>query len=307
VIRVEGTAVLRRSLVGGFAVVMLVGAPLAAQRQRPLSPLPSDGLRVAPFFDGWYENPDGTIALSFGYSNLNRSEVVEIPLGPDNFIQPKEYDGRQPTSFPPVVPTAGGDGSGAPSSGDRRQRERGVFTVTVPAGFRGDVVWTLRYQGQTYSVPGRARVGAYRLQWPMAMGSVPPLLRFSPTGPSGRGPMGIQADPQRITVGAPLSLAVWTSDDSEREKEPVPIKQKAGEKAAINVSWSKHSGPGDVVFTPPRTPIAELQGSATTSAVFKQPGEYVVRVRADNFGRVDTSPGNQCCWTNGYVRVTVTP
>jgi hypothetical protein len=262
---------------------------------------------VAPFFDGWYENPDGTIALSFGYSNLNRSEVVEIPLGPDNFIQPKEYDGRQPTSFPPVVPTAGGDGSGAPSSGDRRQRERGVFTVTVPAGFRGDVVWTLRYQGQTYSVPGRARVGAYRLQWPMAMGSVPPLLRFSPTGPSGRGPMGIQADPQRITVGAPLSLAVWTSDDSEREKEPVPIKQKAGEKAAINVSWSKHSGPGDVVFTPPRTPIAELQGSATTSAVFKQPGEYVVRVRADNFGRVDTSPGNQCCWTNGYVRVTVTP
>jgi hypothetical protein len=287
---------------------MLVGSsPSTAQRQRPLTPLPADGLRVAPFFDGWYENPDGTITLSFGYSNLNRTDVVEIPLGSDNFIQPKEYDGRQPTSFPPVVPTAGGDGSGAPTGGDRRQRERGVFTVTVPAGFRGDVVWTLRYQGQTYSVPGRARVGAYRLQWPMAMGSVPPLLRFSPTGQSGRGPMGIQADPQRIPVGAPLSLAVWTNDDSEREPEPVPIKQRAGEKAAINVSWSKHSGPGDVVFTPPRTPIAELQGTATTSAVFTQPGEYVIRVRVDNFGRVDTSPGNQCCWTNGYVRVTVTP
>jgi hypothetical protein len=300
--------VLRQSLVVSVAIVMLVGSsPSTAQRQRPLTPLPADGLRVAPFFDGWYENPDGTITLSFGYSNLNRTDVVEIPLGSDNFIQPKEYDGRQPTSFPPVVPTAGGDGSGAPTGGDRRQRERGVFTVTVPAGFRGDVVWTLRYQGQTYSVPGRARVGAYRLQWPMAMGSVPPLLRFSPTGQSGRGPMGIQADPQRIPVGAPLSLAVWTNDDSEREPEPVPIKQRAGEKAAINVSWSKHSGPGDVVFTPPRTPIAELQGTATTSAVFKQPGEYVIRVRVDNFGRVDTSPGNQCCWTNGYVRVTVTP
>ncbi|HZM94242.1 MAG TPA: hypothetical protein VFB92_12505 [Vicinamibacterales bacterium] len=299
---------LRQSLVVSVAIVMLVGSsPSTAQRQRPLTPLPADGLRVAPFFDGWYENPDGTITLSFGYSNLNRTDVVEIPLGSDNFIQPKEYDGRQPTSFPPVVPTAGGDGSGAPTGGDRRQRERGVFTVTVPAGFRGDVVWTLRYQGQTYSVPGRARVGAYRLQWPMAMGSVPPLLRFSPTGQSGRGPMGIQADPQRIPVGAPLSLAVWTNDDSEREPEPVPIKQRAGEKAAINVSWSKHSGPGDVVFTPPRTPIAELQGTATTSAVFKQPGEYVIRVRVDNFGRVDTSPGNQCCWTNGYVRVTVTP
>jgi hypothetical protein len=300
--------VLRRSLVGSLAMmVLVVSSQLAAQRQRPLSPLPPDGLRVAPFFDGWYENPDGTISLSFGYSNLNRSELVEIPLGPDNFIQPKEYDGRQPTSFPPVAPTAGGDGSGAPSSSDRRQRERGVFTIAVPAGFKGDVIWTLRYQGQTYSVPGRARIGAYRLQWPMAMGSVPPLLRFSPAGQAGRGPMGIQADPQRVTVGAALSLAVWTNDDSEREKEPVPVKQRAAEKAAINVSWYKHSGPGDVVFTPPRTPIAELQGTATTSAVFKQPGDYVIRVRADNFGRVDTSPGNQCCWTNGYVRVSVTP
>jgi hypothetical protein len=297
--------VLTRSLVGGLALVTLIGAQVAAQRQRPLSPLPSEGLRVAPFFDGWYENPDGTISLSFGYSNLNRTEVIEIPLGPDNSIQPKEYDGRQPTSFPPVVPTAGGDGSGAPDGG-RRQRERGVFTVTVPAGFRGDVVWTLRYQGQTYSVPGRARTSAYRLQWPMAMGSVPPLLRFSPTGASGRGPMGIQADPQRISVGAPLSLTVWATDDSTREKEPVPIKQRAA-KAAINVSWFKHSGPGTVAFTPPTNPIPELQGTAATSAVFKEPGEYVIRVRADNFGRLDTSPGNQCCWTNGYVRVTVTP
>jgi hypothetical protein len=299
--------VLRRSVVASLAIVAFIGTSGAAQRQRPLSPLPSEGLRVAPFFDGWYENPDGTIALSFGYSNLNKSDVVEIPLGPDNFIQPKEYDGRQPTSFPPVLPTAGGDGSGAPSSGDRRQRERGVFTVNVPAGFRGDVVWTLRYQGQTYSVPGRARVAAYRLQWPMAMGSVPPLLRFSATGPTGRGPVGTQADPQRVAVGAPLSLTVSTNDDSVREKEPVPVKQRAGERAAINVSWYKHSGPGEVVFTPARTPIAELQGTATTSAVFKQPGEYVIRVRADNFGRVDTSPGNQCCWTNGFVRVTVTP
>src|SRR5688572_13101401 len=92
--RVEGMAVLKRSLVGVVAIVTLIGfPPLSAQRQRPLTPLPSDGLRVAPFFDGWYENPDGTIALSFGYSNLNKNQLVEIPLGPDNFIQPKEYDG----------------------------------------------------------------------------------------------------------------------------------------------------------------------------------------------------------------------
>lgn len=297
---------LRQSLVGGLALVMLVGVHVAAQRQRPLSPLPSDGLRVAPFFDGWYQNPDGTTALSFGYSNLNRNDLVEIPLGPDNFIQPKEYDGRQPTSFPPVVPTATGDGSGAPAA-SRRERERGVFTVTVPAGFRGDVVWTLRYLGQAYSVPGRARVGAYQLRWPMAMGSVPPLLRFTPTGPDGRGPAGLQGEPQRVSVGAPLPLTVWLNDDSEREPDPVTVKPRGGARPAVNVGWFKHSGPGAVVFTPLRTPVAELKGTATTSAVFQQPGEYVVRVRADNFGRLDTSPGNQCCWTNAFVTVTVTP
>ena len=52
--------------------------------------------------------------------------------------------------------------------------------------------------------------------------------------------------------------------------------------------------------------IAELQGTATTSATFKQAGEYVIRVRTDNFGRLDSVPGDQCCWTNGYVKVTVT-
>jgi hypothetical protein len=301
----EEASVVGRWLVGGLAIAMFIGsALLGAQRQRPLSPLPPGGLRVAPFFDGWYENPDGTSTLSFGYSNLNREEVVEIPLGPDNFIEPKEYDGRQATSFPPAVPDSRDGGGGR---GDRRERERGVFTVTVPAGFRGDVVWTLRNRGQIFSVPGRAKIGAYQLRWPMAMGSVPPLLRFKPNGPAGRGPAGIQADPVQTSVGAPLSLTIWITDDSVREKDPVPIKQREAAKAAMNVTWYKHSGPGPVVFSQRKEPIAQTEGTATTSATFTQAGEYVIRVRADNFGRLDTSPGNQCCWTNGYVKVTVTP
>ena len=75
----------------------------------------------------------------------------------------------------------------------------------------------------------------------------------------------------------------------------------------MNVTWYKHSGPGPVVFSTAKEPIAQLTGTATTSATFKQPGEYVIRVRADNFGRLDTSAGNQCCWTNGYIKVTVKP
>ena len=55
----EGTAVFGRLLVGGLAAAMLIGPPsLGAQLQRPLTPLPPNGLRVAPFFDGWYPNTD---------------------------------------------------------------------------------------------------------------------------------------------------------------------------------------------------------------------------------------------------------
>lgn len=200
------------------AAIGVVGAQ--APRQHPLAPTPPDGQRVAPFFDGFYENADGTFSLSFGYSNLNRDELIEIPLGPDNFVEPKEFDGRQPTSFPTVA--------GLGPTGARRDRERGVFTVTVPATFKGDVVWTLRHRGQVHKVPGRTRSGAYGLRWPMAMGSIPPTLRFAASGPTGRGPMGIESPPLQATVGTPLPLTVWLKDDSVRDAETVDLKTRSG-------------------------------------------------------------------------------
>lgn len=301
---------LARWLVSSVVFAICIGAAtVGAQRARPLSPLPAEGLGVAPFFDGWYANPDGSVTFSFGYSNLSREVVVEIPLGENNFVTPKEYDGKQPTSFPPAIPDAAVGAARRPGIPDgRRERERGVFTVTVPPTFKGDVVWTLRHRGQTFRVPARAKTSAYQLQWPMAMGSVPPLLRFSEKGQAGRGPVGIQSDPMKASVGAPLTLTVSLTDDSVREKEPIAIKERdRGARGALNVTWYKHTGPGAVTFTPAKQSLAELQGAAQASVTFAQPGEYVVRVRADNFGRIDTSAGNQCCWTNGYVKVTVTP
>lgn len=277
------------------AAIGVVGAQ--APKQWPLAPTPPDGQRVVPFFDGFYENADGSFSFSFGYSNLNATEVVEIPLGPNNFIEPKEFDGGQPTSFPPV--------SGGGPTGARRDRERGVFTVTVPPKFTGDVVWTLQHAGQRHKVPGRTKTGAYGLKWPMAMGSIPPALRFAATGPEGRGPMGIEAPALQATVGTPLPVTIWINDDSKREADTIPLKTRGPARPAVNVVWYKHSGPGPVKFDPARTGMAELAGTAATMATFAQPGAYTLRVRVDNFGRPDTSAGNQCCWTNGYVAVTV--
>lgn len=319
--------VLGRSIAAALAAAMLIGAPrLEAQLPRPLIPLPEKGLRVVPFFDGWYANPDGTISFSFGYSNLNKATVVEIPLGPDNFITPKEYDGRQPTTFGIFGPDnadGGGGGSAAsrgpavspetaaarlPSAGTgnfgrNRDRDRGVFTVTVPAGFKGDVVWTLRYAGQTFSVPARSKSISYQLSWPAAMGSTPPLIRFAEKGPAGRGPMGIDAPPLQAKVGTPIALTIWLIDDAVHDKEPIKFGR---ERPGMNVTWYKYAGPGPVVFEPQKVGFPTLTGQSTTMATFKEPGEYVVRVKADAFGYSDSSAGNQCCWTNGYQKVTVT-
>jgi hypothetical protein len=290
---VRGRSFVITVLVTAAAVVVGAQAP----KQWPLAPVPPEGQRVAPFFDGFYENPDGTITLSFGYSNFNKQGTIEIPLGPDNFIEPKQYDGRQPTSFP-VNP-------GTAPTGARRDRERGVFTVTVPATYKGDVVWTLRHAGQTHKVPGRSKTGAYGLRWPMAMGSIPPLLRFSADSAPGRGPVGVESPPLQATTGTPLSLTIWTKDDSQRDKE-IEVKERGPARPSITVNWYKHSGPpGAVTFNPQKSSLVELEGTATTAVTFAEPGTYVLRVRADNFGRPDTSAGNQCCWTNGYVRVTV--
>ncbi len=287
----------RHSLIASLVVMTTAIGVVSAQAPRPLAPVPPEGQRVAPFFDGFYENEDGSITLSFGYSNFNREETVEIPLGPNNFIEPKEYDGRQPTSFPTV--------SGLGPTGARRDRERGVFTITVPATFKGDVVWTLRHGGQTHKVTGRAKTGAYGLKWPMAMGSIPPLLRFKADGPTGRGPAGLESAPLQATTGTPLPVTIWLKDDSVRDADSIQIKERGKPRPAINVNWYKHSGPGPVTFDPPTSALMELEGSTASTITFTQPGTYVLRVRADNFGRPDTSAGNQCCWTNGYIRVTV--
>ena len=63
---------------------------------------------------------------------------------------------------------------------------------------------------------------------------------------------------------------------------------------------SSAPGPGDEVV-----PIMD-EGTTRVWATFDMPGEYVLLGQVDNFRRPDSSSGNQCCWTNGYVRVNVT-
>ena len=76
--------------------------------QNDLQLIRPTGGPVVPIFEGWYTNPNGTHQLCFGYFNTNTEEVLEIPIGRDNHVEPEEFDGLQPTHFLPVPPGAEG-------------------------------------------------------------------------------------------------------------------------------------------------------------------------------------------------------
>ena len=182
--------------------------------------------------------PDGSHALSFGYFNVNTEETLEIPPGPDNFIEPALHDGVQPTHFLPVP------------EGDRRHW--GVFTVRVPADFGdGEVIWTLRHDGRAYSVPGRIRSPHYQINGWIFPGreSSSPVLRLERDGPGAQGPAGISSGPVGAAAGEPLRLVAWTHRDGAFPDDARPILLR----------WFKHRGPGHVTFG---TPEAEVPPEA---------------------------------------------
>jgi hypothetical protein len=247
------------------------------------------GGAVIPIFEGWYRNLDGTYELSFGYFNVNTEEVIDIPLGADNALEPREFDGVQPTHFLPLP--------------DGERRRVGVFTVTVPEDWGNrDVVWTLRANGQTLSVPGRITRNEYELNGWYFPGreSASPLIRLESSGPQGRGPAGVTMGPLSTRVGEPIELSVWASRDLDLADDQRPIRLR----------WSVHQGPGDVTFTSPEAEIpvedwmSSEGGYASSRATFNEPGRYVLRVLAYNRWNEFEY---QCCWTNGYVQVMVDP
>jgi hypothetical protein len=271
-------------LVGG-ALMFASAATGQQESPRPAgggTMLEASGQTVTPVFEGWFTNPDGTVSLSFGYYSRNREEIVDIPLGPDNFVEPRQFDGRQPTHFLPQ-PRDRGPGRGL--------RYWSVFTITVPADYEGEVSWTLRNRGETFAIPGHRRLPNYEMDALRvdASGSTPPFLRLEQNGKVGFGPGGVEIGPLRATVGQPLRLDVWSTDDTD---PPVALR------------WFHHQGPGRVTFDVEEPVPQGAEGHATTLATFSAPGEYMLRVRATNDA---TEFDRYCCWTNGYVRVTVAP
>lgn len=273
--------------------------------QWPNAPQPDTGRQVVPFMEGWYDNGDGTHTISMGYLNRNPDEVIEIPLGEHNYIDPPRYDGVQPTTF-------------------LGSRNRGMFAITVPdSELSEDIWWYITMpNGETYKVPGRTSANAYQLDWmPRPHGSLPPLMWFDSESDAAKGPGGVWADDAiQARVGQPVTIEVHVNDVSERD----PNDPRFAEPIPVHVVFSKYQGPpGEVTFTrhpsspepepgfrgsmpgPEEVTLDGVSGTARVNATFEAPGEYIIFAKSDNFGAPDSADGDQCCWTNAYQRVVV--
>src|SRR5713101_8474782 len=77
-----------------LALALIAMAPTSARAQVRYA----KGQNVAPAFEGWERNTDGTFSMVFGYLNRNYEEEVDIAIGPNNTVEPGG-DRDQPTHF----------------------------------------------------------------------------------------------------------------------------------------------------------------------------------------------------------------
>ena len=259
----------------------------------PLEPSHQAGIGITGAFEGWFKNPDGTYSLLVGYYNRNQRQEVDIPVGPNNRMEPGGPDRGQPTHFMPG-------------------RSWGAFAVNVPADFgENKITWTISANGVTTVIPLNLKP-----DWEISphqeasVGNTPPVLSFAENGPTVQGPQGMTVE-RSAKVGTPLQLTVWASDDAR-------FTSNSGAKPRnmpppVVLHWTKYRGLGGVVFAKDRPPAEKIErpgfafsGKATTTATFSEPGEYVLHLQANDYSGEGGS-GFQCCWSNAQVKVAVAP
>jgi hypothetical protein len=275
----------------------LAGSTLLSGQQLP-EPRKEFGAGVTGAFEGWFVNADGSRGFLVGYYNRNSQQELDVPIGPDNRIEPGGPDMGQPTHF-----LAG--------------RQHGMFVVPVPKAFgpQDQFTWTIVANGQSTSIPLRLNpdylIEPFR---EIAVNNTPPAIRFADSGPTIQGPIARveSAAVMRASLASPLALTLWATDDLKYTSGTnAPL---ATPRPPVTVRWSKYRGPGTVTFDKPRPGVEKLassesggalfNGKATTSVSFSESGEYVLHVVANDYSG-DGGGGFLCCWTTAMVKVSV--
>ena len=254
------------SLIAALAMTASLGAQNAAQL---VNLRHWTGQAVAPVYEGFDVNADGSFNLWFGYMNRNYEEEIDLAVGPDNTFEPGG-DRGQPTHFVP-------------------RRHKDVFKVTVPKEFADKTLtWKLNAHGQAQQV-----VATLKPVWQIdrlrttrggnsekVSSNLPPIVSVSTTNQT--------ADS--------ATLAVSATDDGLPARRGAPV--------GMTVLWAKFRGPGAVTFSDSQAKLAN--GRATTTATFSEPGDYVLQaVVDDGSGEAAGNFGYHCCWTNSQLKISV--
>jgi hypothetical protein len=242
------------------------------------------GQDVAPVFEGWERNADGTFNMVFGYLNRNYEEELDIPVGPANNVEAGAGipgDRGQPTHFYP-------------------RRQRFLFRVVVPADWdkQQKVIWTLTSHGHTNQAKGWLQP-----VWELSEDVIIENLGGGVPDPNNKPPSLAIGDVPTITLPDPATLTASATDDglpkpyrrapSNPDRDSQPRRPRG-----VEIKWIQYRGPGKVTFDPQASAVVYGQPVALTSKVsFGAPGTYVLRATA-NDGQLFTSRD---------VTVTVSP
>jgi hypothetical protein len=241
----------------------------------------SSGQAVAPIFEGWMKNSDGTFNMVFGYLNRNYDEQVDIPVGAENSCEPAPQDCGQPTHF-------------------YTRRQRFLFTVKVPADWPKDrkLLWTIKFRGATESAKA-SLVPEYEIDYGVISENGPGgILEVGNTPPK----VVKTSAPQTITLPETATISADVTDDGLPKPRPERTNQagavpnqnqnidpaRAAEIAAarapgIRVRWIVYRGPAGakVKFDPEQSaPVYGKPVTSTTKATFSMPGNYILRAIA---------------------------
>jgi hypothetical protein len=253
-----------------LAVALIIAAATGARAQMRYA----RGQNVAPAFEGWERNPDGTISMVFGYLNRNYEEEVDIPIGPNNRLDLGGDDRGQPTHFYP-------------------RRQRFVFRVVVPGDWDKNrrLQWTLTSRGRTDVAKGWLQP-----EWELNPGVISEnagggVLEEGNQPPSIKG-----STAQAFTMGSPGTVTVSATDDGlpkpivrrsttnatpDAAAASADVNQRRRRAEGLRIRWIQYRGPGKVTFDPPNVPAVYGKPVDLTSKVsFSAPGTYLLRAIA---------------------------
>ena len=70
------------------AGVLFVAGMLVSAQSLPNEPRRTSGAGVTAAFEGWFRNTDGSFSFLVGYYNRNQTQELDVPVGPNNQIEP---------------------------------------------------------------------------------------------------------------------------------------------------------------------------------------------------------------------------